>query len=44
MTITQPILPIEAYTSQDWFDREQATIFSQIWQFGGFVEDLSEWP
>ncbi|NEN89548.1 MAG: aromatic ring-hydroxylating dioxygenase subunit alpha [Okeania sp. SIO3H1] len=42
MTITQPILPIEAYTSQDWFDREQETIFSQTWQFGGFVEDLSE--
>ncbi|NES72016.1 MAG: Rieske (2Fe-2S) protein, partial [Okeania sp. SIO2D1] len=42
MTITKPILPIEAYTSQHWFDREQETIFSQTWQFAGFVEDLSE--
>ena len=35
-------LPIEAYTSQDWFDREQQALFSQTWQFAGFVEDLSE--
>ena len=25
---TMPILPVEAYTAQDWFDREQERIFS----------------
>ena len=24
---TMPILPVEAYSSQDWFDREQERIF-----------------
>lgn len=37
-----PILPIEAYTSREWFDREQRAIFSNTWQFAGFAEDLSE--
>ena len=23
------VLPVEAYTSEDWFDREQAAIFSK---------------
>ncbi|NEO87205.1 MAG: aromatic ring-hydroxylating dioxygenase subunit alpha [Spirulina sp. SIO3F2] len=36
------ILPKEAYTSQDWFDREQALIFSRTWRFAGFVEDLCD--
>ena len=36
------LLPIEAYTSQEWFDREQHELFGQVWQFGGFLEDLSE--
>jgi len=35
-----PVLPVEAYTSQDWFEREQECIFSRTWQFAGFVEDL----
>lgn len=35
-------LPIEAYTSQEWFDREQEHIFSKTWRYAGFVEDLSE--
>jgi len=39
---SMPVLPVEAYTSQDWFDREQQTIFSQTWQFAGFVEDLCD--
>ncbi len=39
---TMPILPIEAYTSQDWFDREQKCIFSQTWAFAGLTEDVSE--
>lgn len=35
-------LPPEAYTAQDWFDREQWSIFERTWQFAGFVEDLAE--
>ena len=37
-----PLLPVEAYTSQEWFDREQERIFSRTWACAGFVEDLSE--
>lgn len=37
-----PVLPVEAYTSQEWFDREQATIFSKTWAYAGFAEDVSE--
>ncbi|MCG8457554.1 MAG: aromatic ring-hydroxylating dioxygenase subunit alpha [Holophagales bacterium] len=37
-----PILPIEAYTSQEWFDREQRAIFSNTWRFAGLAEDLTE--
>lgn len=33
-------LPVEAYTSQEWFDKEMATIFSTTWQFAGLVEDI----
>ncbi len=35
-------LPVEAYTSQDWFDREQERIFSRLWRYAGFVEDVAE--
>ncbi|MEP2027585.1 MAG: aromatic ring-hydroxylating dioxygenase subunit alpha [Paracoccaceae bacterium] len=35
-------LPVEAYTSQDWFDREQRQIFSNTWRYAGFMEDVSE--
>ncbi|MFC4990848.1 aromatic ring-hydroxylating oxygenase subunit alpha [Rubritalea tangerina] len=34
-------LPVEAYTSQEWFDHEQAEIFSKTWRYAGFVEDLT---
>lgn len=37
-----PILPREAYTSQDWFDREQQLIFSKTWAFAGLWGDVSE--
>lgn len=33
-------LPVEAYTSQDWFDLEQKHIFSTTWQYAGLVEDV----
>ncbi|MGI9357102.1 MAG: aromatic ring-hydroxylating oxygenase subunit alpha [Rhizobiaceae bacterium] len=35
-------LPVEAYTSRDWFDREQEMIFSRTWRYAGFAEDISE--
>jgi len=35
-------LPVEAYTSQEWFDREQAAIFSATWRYAGFAEDIAE--
>jgi Rieske 2Fe-2S family protein len=37
-----PILPVEAYSSQDWYDREQERIFSRTWAFAGLVGDVSE--
>ncbi len=36
------LLPLEAYTSQEWYDREQKKIFSNTWRFAGLVEDISE--
>lgn len=36
------LLPVEAYTSQEWFDREQEELFSRVWQFAGMQEDLTE--
>ena len=35
------VLPVDAYTSQEWFDLEMKTIFSTTWQFAGFVEDVT---
>lgn len=35
-------MPVEAYTSQDWFDREQKLIFSRSWRYAGLVEDVPE--
>ncbi len=35
-------LPVEAYTSREWFDREQKSIFSNTWRYAGFMEDVSE--
>ena len=39
---TVPILPLEAYTDQEWFDREQERIFSRTWAFAGLAEDITE--
>ncbi|MEM7221587.1 MAG: aromatic ring-hydroxylating dioxygenase subunit alpha [Pseudomonadota bacterium] len=41
-TKRMPVLPVEAYTSQAWFDREQAQIFSRTWAFAGLAEDIGE--
>lgn len=35
-------LPVHAYYDPAWFEREQARIFEQSWQFAGFVEDLPD--
>lgn len=40
-TKTMPVLPVEAYTSQEWFDKEQALLFSKTWQFAGFIDDVA---
>lgn len=39
---TMPILPVEAYTSQEWFDKEQELIFGNTWQFAGLMEDIQD--
>ena len=36
------LLPVEAYTSQEWYDREMRDIFSKTWRYAGFMEDVSE--
>lgn len=36
-------LPIEAYTSREWFKREQDEVFSKVWQFAGFIEELKSY-
>lgn len=36
------MLPVSAYTSSEWFDREQHSIFSKTWRYAGFMEDISE--
>ncbi len=33
------LLPPEAYTSQAWFDREQAELFGRAWSFAGMTAD-----
>ncbi|BDS15307.1 aromatic ring-hydroxylating oxygenase subunit alpha [Aureispira anguillae] len=37
-----PILPVEAYTSQEWFEQEQELIFGNTWQFAGLIEDIQD--
>ncbi len=37
---SMPVLPVEAYTSQEWFDKEQKVIFGNSWQFAGLAEDI----
>ena len=37
-----PVLPVQAYLSQEWFDREQESVFSKTWRFAGLAEDVTE--
>ena len=39
-TNNRQLLPVEAYTSQAWFDREQRELFTKVWSFAGMTEDL----
>ncbi len=41
-TKRNPILPGEAYISEDWFEKEQKEIFAKTWQFAAFEENLAE--
>lgn len=36
------LLPVEAYTSQEWFEREQRDLFGKSWQFAGMTADIPE--
>ena len=36
------LLPVDAYTSQEWFEREQRDLFGKSWGFAGMAEDISE--
>ncbi len=38
----QGLMPVEAYLSQEWFDREQDALFARCWQFAGLIEDVTE--
>ena len=42
MTKKMHVLPLEAYTSEQWFNLEMEHIFSKTWQFAGLVEDVAE--
>ena len=35
-----PVLPVEAYTTQEWFEREQRDLFSNVWHFVGMESDV----
>lgn len=36
------ILPKSAYTSQEWFEKEQQHIFENSWQYAGLIEDIND--
>ena len=36
----QQLLPVEAYTSTEWFERERRLIFGNEWTYAGVVTDL----
>ena len=39
--IARQLLPVDAYRSRDWFEREQREIFSRRWTFAGLEADLA---
>src|SRR5687768_8849656 len=34
------LLPIEAYTSEEWLRHERKSLFARSWLFAGMIEDL----
>jgi hypothetical protein len=34
------LMPREAYTSAEWFEREQRDLFSRCWAFTGMTDDI----
>lgn len=38
----QYLLPSEAYTSREWFEREQQELFGRCWYFAGMTEDAPQ--
>jgi len=36
------LLPVEAYTSEAWFQRERRELFGKTWNFAGMVEDIGQ--
>ncbi|MBI3708165.1 MAG: aromatic ring-hydroxylating dioxygenase subunit alpha [Proteobacteria bacterium] len=41
-TERRQVMPIQAYTSEDWFRREQRELFSRVWSFACMDEDLKQ--
>ena len=41
-TNNRQLLPVEAYTSQAWFEREQRELFTKVWSFCALTEDLKQ--
>jgi phenylpropionate dioxygenase-like ring-hydroxylating dioxygenase large terminal subunit len=41
-TADRYLLPVEAYTSASWFEREQRQLFDRTWQFVGMADDLTK--
>jgi len=36
----QGLLPVKAYTTQEWFDKEKRELFGKSWNYAGMVTDL----
>jgi phenylpropionate dioxygenase-like ring-hydroxylating dioxygenase large terminal subunit len=36
------LLPAEAYTSENWYERERKELFGKTWAFAGMVEDVKD--
>ena len=34
------LLPVEAYTTTAWFERESRALFGRTWTFAGMTEDV----
>lgn len=35
------VMPVEGYTCDQWYAREQDELFGKVWTFAGFTEDLA---